>query len=72
VNKGPHIRVSPSTHQKLARLSEEYGIPMSQIVERLLQEKEDKMALLTRSRMKIVDAIEEGRVKIVYNEPDDQ
>ena len=45
---------------------------MSQIVERLLQEKEDKMALLTRSRMKIVDAIEEGRVKIVYNEPDDQ
>lgn len=43
---------------------------MSQMIERLLEEKEERMIFLTKKKMKIIDAIDEGRVKIVYVEPD--
>ena len=43
---------------------------MSQTIERLLEEKEERMIFLSKKRMKIIDAIEEGRVRIVYNEPE--
>lgn len=70
MKKGPHVRLSSKAHEKLAVISKEFGLPMSQAIERLLEEKEERMVFLSKARMKIIDAIEEGRVRIVYNEPE--